>query len=150
MLTNPKRFEDTGFLRRDAHRALRLLRRSDRIQAEDFHAARSRSQLGRDLAQEGCLARAVRSENGHKFSAPHFEIDSAIGFGPVAILLHETTHTDCGACAFGRRKLSCRVKFFRDRLVDFADYRSAQGFSTSQLNCMKSIADRIAVSGLLR
>src|SRR5216684_3889429 len=102
MLTNPERFEDTGFLRRDAHRALRLLRLSNRIQVEDFHAARSRSQFSRYLSQEGRLAGAVRAEDRYQLSAPHFKVDAPIGFGSVAIFLHQTTHTDRGARVIGR------------------------------------------------
>lgn len=149
MLANPERFENAGLLGRDPHGALGLLGFVDRIQPKDFHAARSRFQFSRDLAQEGRFARAVRAEDRYKFSAPHFEIDTAIGFRAVAILLCKTTHTDRRARVVAWRLPFRGARFSRDWLVDLADYGSAQGFR-SQLNCMKSIADRIAVNGLLR
>src|SRR2546427_6695999 len=134
MLTSPERVENGRFLRRGAHGALRWLRRGERIQAKDFHAARSWFQFSCDLAQERRLAGAVRAEYGNKFSAPHFEIDPAIGFDPAAISLHETTYTDRGARVGGRHLLLRGAKSFRDRLVDFADQGGTQSGSTSQLN----------------
>ena len=96
-----------------------------------LNRAGARFQFSCDLAQEGGLARAIRAEDRYQFSTPHFKIDAAIGFGPVAILLHETTYTDGGARVVERHLLLRGAKSFRDRSVDCADQGGAQSRSPS-------------------
>ena len=125
MLAHGQRLERPGFLRRDAHQALRALRLADDVDAEHADVAARRPQLGRELPEKRRLARPVGAEHGDDLAAAHLEIDATVGAGAVPVFLDQTAHAD-----------------------GLAGRRHGGSLGWNQFSCRKSTAERIASSGL--
>ena len=72
--------------------AERLIRLRNSINPKYADRAGGGPQFRSYLAKESCFAGAVGTEDGDYLAAPHFQIDPAISFSSVAVMLDQVAH----------------------------------------------------------